>query len=332
MDTLTASLSLEEAVTVAFEQRVARAGEWPIAALPPAVLQMNLGYRCNQRCAHCHVDASPERAEEMPWAVMQAALEFAGRSRIIEFDLTGGAPELHPHFRQLIERIKAQGGHVTDRCNLTILTEAREQDLPRFLAAHRVRVMASLPHHSCEMTDRVRGDHAFARSLAGLRALNAAGHGFPGTGLELVLVVNPSGAFLLASQESLEADFRAALARHGVVFTRLIALANMPIGRFLRFLIESGNLARYMRRLEASFNAATVPNLMCRTTLSLGWNGTLYDCDFNQALGLAIGNGESAHIRSATSDELTGRAVRCRSHCYGCTAGQGSSCTGAVAA
>ena len=204
---------LDTAVSVPFADRVAASGGWPLRAEAPATLQMNLGYRCNQRCAHCHLNAGPERREAMTWETMEAALAFAARAGIADFDLTGGAPELHPHFRRLVEAITRNGGRVTERCNLTVLTEPGQEDTVPFLAAHRVRVMASLPHYRREMTDRVRGQQAFARSLQGLRALNAAGYGQPGSALELVLVYNPAGAVLPAGQADLERDFRAQLAQ-----------------------------------------------------------------------------------------------------------------------
>jgi radical SAM/Cys-rich protein len=323
---------VSKCVGVSFEERLRAAGLWPITALRPAVMQMNLGYRCNQCCAHCHIEAGPDRVEEMPWGIMQAALAFASAGGISEFDLTGGAPELNPRFKRLVRCIVQQGGTVTDRCNLSVLGEPGQEDLAGFLATHGVRVMASLPHYSREVTDRVRGAGAFERAVAGLRALNAAGYGQPDTTLELVLVTNPAGAFVTASQASLEADFRTHLSDgFGITFTRLITLTNMPIGRFLRFLVKSGNLAGYMRRLEAGFNPATAPSVMCRSTLSLGWDGRLYDCDFNQVLGLGIDTGDSVTIETVTADDITGRAVRCADHCYGCTAGAGSSCGGAVA-
>lgn len=295
MTVLPGSDILQEVVRTSFETRVRQYGAWPLAAQSPRVLQMNLGYRCNQRCCHCHLDAGPDRNEEMSDEVLRASLTFAAHAGINEFDLTGGAPELHSRFRWLVGAIRQQGGAVIDRCNLTVLSEAGQQDLAEFLAAHQVRVMASLPHYSQEMTDRVRGRDVYARSIAGLRALNAVGYGLPGSALELTLVYNPASAVLPPTQQELEADFRGQLAgRHGIAFTRLIAITNVPLGRFLRFLVASGNLRRYMARLEGQFNPSTLPNLMCRSLISVGWNGALYDCDFNGSLGLAIENGTAA--------------------------------------
>ena len=323
---------LQQAVRIPFATRVRQHGAWPLIALAPTVLQMNLGYHCNQHCGHCHLEAGPERREAMSDEVIDASLAFAAATGITEFDLTGGAPELHPGFRRLVEAIRRQGGAVTDRCNLTILSEPGQEGLADFLAAHRVRVMASLPHYRQELTDRVRGRDVFSRSIAGLRALNAAGYGLPDGALALTLVYNPPGAVLPPDQQGLEADFRRQLAAdYGVTFTRLIAIANVPTGRFLRFLTASGNLPRYLARLEGQFNPATLPNLMCRSLISVGWDGTLYDCDFNQSLGVAIRHGQLATIQQATRQQLAGRAIDCRDHCYSCTAGQGSSCGGAVA-
>ncbi len=323
---------LQAAVRIPFETRLQQLGAWPLRAAAPTILQMNLGYRCNQQCLHCHINAGPTRSEVMSPEVMEAALRFAGQIGIRKFDVTGGAPELHPHFRWLITAITQRGYSVTDRCNLTVLTEPGQEDLIDFLAAHRVSIMASFSHYTPAMTDRLRGDRVFIRSITALRQLNAAGYGLHERAGELVLVYNPIGAILPASQADLEAEFRTRLAEHyGIVFTRLIALANLPTGRFLTFLQTSGNLERYMARLERQFNAATLPNLMCRSLLSVGWDGTLYDCDFNQASGLAIGNGARANLRDTSLEALQGRSIHCQTHCYGCTAGQGSSCSGAVA-
>lgn len=323
---------IEEVVDIPFEERLAEIGLWPIEASEPTILQMNLGYRCNQRCAHCHIEAGPHRTEVMSDEVIDACLNFADTVGITQFDLTGGAPELHPRFRELVPAIRDREAGVIDRCNLTILSEPGQEDLAEFLAKNTVSIVASLPHYNREATERMRGKGVFDRSLAGLKTLNALGYGQPGSDLELTLVYNPAGAILPGSQASLEADFRSKLREDfGIEFTNLIALINMPLGRFLGFLSKSGNLPRYMRRLEQSFNPATVESLMCRFTLSVGHDGVLYDCDFNQCIGIEIRNGRPTSIQDVSLDELVGRAVRCRSHCYGCTAGQGSSCGGAVA-
>ncbi len=322
----------DAAVTMPFEARVTQAKAWPIVAGRPTTLQMNLGYRCNQRCAHCHLDCHPERTEEMSREVMEATLDFAARAGIKDFDLTGGAPELNPHFRWLVGELAARGTSITDRCNLTILSEPGQEDLAEFLAEHRVKVVASLPHYRPEMTNRVRGKEAFDRSLTGLQKLNSLGYGQPESSLELVLMHSPAGAILPAKQCSLEQEFRTQLLQqHGIAFTRLTVLTNNPLGRFLQFLEKSGNLERYLARLEQQFNPATLSNLMCCSLLSVAWNGLIYDCDFNQAVEWEIRNGGAWHIGKVTVEALVGRAIRCGNHCYACTAGQGSSCGGAVA-
>ena len=323
---------LDRSVEVPFNKRLARDGAMPLITLKPTVMQLNLGYRCNQECAHCHIEAGPDRTEEMTWDVMERTLEFADELGITEFDLTGGAPELNPNFRKLVTAIRSRDWDVITRTNLTILSEPGLEDIPQLLADNEVRVVASLPHYSRGLTDRVRGKGVFELSIEGIRKLNELGYGDPDSGLELTLVYNPAGAILPGCQDALEADFRTQLARsYGLKFTSLIALTNNPTGRFLEFLKRSGNLDQYMCRLEQNFNPATVPNLMCLTTISVGWDGTLYDCDFNQALRLRMNVGGDANILRIRPDDLLDRAVCLGSHCYGCTAGQGSSCGGAVA-
>lgn len=324
---------IDRHVSVPFEECLSRIGSWPVIAQAPSVLQMNLGYRCNQTCAHCHIQASPERTEGMTTPVIRSALEFASRAGITDFDLTGGAPELHPRFRRLVKSIRSHGGRVTDRCNLTILTEPGQEDLAEFLAANGVKVVASLPCYTPAATNQTRGDGVFERSIAGLQALNAVGYGRSDGELELVLAHSPEGASLPGVEESLAQDYRYHLREdYGISFTRLIAMANMPVGRFLDSLVSTDGLGPYMRELEQSLNPDTIPSLMCRQTISVGWDGVLYDCDFNQALGLNIRNGGMLSIQDVSVEMLAGRAIRCGSHCYGCTAGQGSSCSGAVAA
>ena len=301
---------LEKTVELPFEKRLSQQGLWPVKAERPTILQMNLGYLCNQQCAHCHYESGPSRTERMPDEVMEAALRFASRAGIAEFDLTGGAPELHPGFRWLVTRVRQQGGSITDRCNLTILSEPGNEGLSEFFAGHSVHVAASLPHYAEETTDRVRGQSAFQKSIAGLKMLNDAGYAQPGTGLRLTLAHSPAGAWIPGRQETLEADFRKHLLDgYGIAFTNLITITNMPIGRFLCFLERSGNLRGYMGKLERSFNAATLAGLMCRTTLSVGWDGTLCDCDFNQSLGISIQSEHESHIARATPDELVGRHI-----------------------
>lgn len=319
------------------EQR-RRLAEVPIRPFPASprgevveVLQLNLGRLCNQTCRHCHVDAGPDRVEVMSRATMEQALAFVDAAGVRTVDLTGGAPEMNPQFRWLVEQLAARGLRVIDRCNLTILQTRPHRDLPEFLAFHRVEIVASLPHFAARTTDAQRGDGVFADSIAALRRLNALGYGREGSGLRLNLVYNPGGAFLPPRQASIEPEYRRALQRdHGVVFNDLYVLANLPISRFLEFLARAGQLDAYMGRLVAAFNPATVAGLMCRSTLSVGWDGTLHDCDFNQMLALPLAEGRPRHIADATADRLAGRPIVTGPHCYGCTAGQGTTCGGAI--
>jgi radical SAM/Cys-rich protein len=310
---------------------LARCGE-PLRARSLGVLQLNVGKVCNQRCAHCHVDAGPDRTERMSDAVLADALALLDRAPGIHtVDITGGAPELHPRFRWLVDEVVARGRRVIDRCNLTILTTAPFAELPAFLAARGVEVVASLPHAREAATDRQRGDGVYARSIDALRRLNAVGYGAGDPRRRLVLVSNPVGAFLPAGQASLEREWKAELAaRHGVTFDALLCLTNMPVGRFLAWLDGSGNLAGYLARLEAGFNPATVPALMCRDQVSVAWDGTVYDCDFHQMAELAPVGG-AMQLRDLDPARFAAREIATAPHCYGCTAGAGSSCGGALA-
>jgi radical SAM/Cys-rich protein len=246
-------------------------------------------------------------------------------------DITGGAPELNPNFRWLVEQSRALGRHVMDRCNLSVLLLPSQADLAEFLAGHRVEIVASLPYYRASQTDAQRGEGIFEKSIQALRLLNQLGYGRPGSGLSLNLVCNPVGAFLPPQQEAIEAQFRKELrSRHGVEFNRLYTITNMPISRFLEFLLESGNYDQYMERLANAFNPAAAAGVMCRYTISVSWDGTLYDCDFNQMLGLPVDYGAPAHIRDFDPVQLNRRQITTRNHCYGCTAGAGSSCGGSV--
>jgi radical SAM/Cys-rich protein len=314
-----------------FEEALESAGQMPLRAASISVLQVNVGKRCNQACRHCHVDAGPDRTEVMPADVVEACLAFLERSDIPTLDITGGAPELHPAFRDIVLRARAAGRHVIDRCNLTITRLPKYADLPEFLASNAVEVIASLPSVAARQTDAQRGEGVFEDSIAALQHFNALGYGVDGSGLLLNLVTNPVGAFLPASQRALEADWkRELLRRHGIVFNRLYTITNMPISRYLQFLVDSGNLQAYMERLVASFNPATVGGLMCRSTLSVGWDGRLYDCDFNQMIDLGTTQSAPATIFDAAPALLEGRPIVVGPHCFGCTAGAGSSCGGAV--
>ena len=295
----------------------------------PRVLQVNVGRLCNQVCRHCHVDAGPDRTEVMSRPTLELCLRALERSSIGTVDITGGAPELNPSFRWFVREVRQLGRHVIDRCNLTILETGPGRDLPEFFAEHQVEVVCSLPHYRALATDRQRGRGVYAKSIRALRRLNAVGYGVGGE-LRLVLVTNPAGAFLPASQASLEAEWKRELRRnHGVRFDALYTITNMPISRYLEWLEKSGNLERYMEVLVSKFNPAAVAGLMCRDTISVGWDGRLYDCDFNQMLDLPVA-GAPAHIRDFDPAALGRRAVVTGRHCFGCTAGAGSSCGGAT--
>ena len=297
-----------------------------------ATLQVNVGKRCNQACHHCHVEAGPTRTETMGEAVAARVLALLAASPAVDLvDVTGGAPELNPHFRWLVREARRLGRRVIDRCNLTILLEPGMADLAEFLAAHRVEVVASLPCYSAENVERQRGRGVFERSIAALRILNRLGYGQPGSGLTLDLVYNPVGAFLPPPQAVLEARYRSELcARFGIEFCRLLTITNMPIARFADWLRRTGQDAAYMSLLVNHFNPATVPGLMCRSLVSVGWDGRLYDCDFNQMLEIPLGAAARTIWDLASLDELTGQPVATASHCFGCTAGSGSSCGGAL--
>jgi radical SAM/Cys-rich protein len=315
-----------------FEDAVATAGFTPLRTTGIDILQINVGKRCNQACHHCHVDAGPDRTEVMPPDVVEACLRFLEASGASTLDITGGAPELHPQFRTLVERARAMGRRVIDRCNLTITRLPNYANIPEFLATHRVEVIASLPSFAAKLTDSQRGDGVYEASIAALRHFNELGYGAEGSGLLLNLVTNPVGAFLPASQAALERDWKRELQRrHGIVFNRLYTITNMPISRYLQYLADSGNLDGYMQRLVAAFNPAAVDGLMCRTTLSVGWDGTLYDCDFNQMMELGVESRAPQTIFDAEAAALSGRRVVVGPHCFGCTAGAGSSCGGETA-
>ena len=296
-----------------------------------SVLQMNVGRRCNQACRHCHVDAGPDRTEVMTSDVVDACLRLLESSDIPVVDITGGAPELHPQFRDIVRRARALDRHVIDRCNLTITRLPNYADLPEFLAEQKVEVIASLPSVAARQTDAQRGDGVFEDSIAALRHFNELGYGVDGSGLLLNLVTNPVGAFLPGAQRSLEADWKRELQRrHGITFNRLYTITNMPISRYLQYLLDSGNLQAYMEKLVGAFNPAAVDGLMCRYTLSVGWDGRLFDCDFNQMIDLGVAPGAPRTIFEATVAALTGRPIVVGPHCFGCTAGAGSSCGGAL--
>ena len=297
-------------------------------------LQINLGRLCNQACKHCHVEAGPKRTEVMDWPVMERVLALAGDPGVEVVDLTGGAPEMNPHFRRLVSTLRAMGKNVLSRCNLTILMEPGYEDLAGFYASEGVYLVSSLPCYGAENVDRQRGNGVFEKSIAALRLLNREGYGVEGHpgGLRLDLVYNPGGPFLPGDQPTLEADYRRELHRaHGVRFTSLLALTNLPIGRFASELARRGEQERYVALLEQAFNPQTVPGLMCRDTLNIGWDGRVFDCDFNQMLNLDLGPGHWNVLHPEfTLSRLNREPIRTGSHCLGCTAGAGSSCGGAL--
>ena len=315
-----------------FDRHLAQADLHPLNATGVDVLQLNLGRVCNQTCSHCHVDAGPDRKENMTHAVAEACMGVLASTDIPTVDITGGAPEMCPEFRYLVTESRRLGRHVMDRCNLTILLAPRYRDLPEFLAENRVEVVCSLPHYRRLNTDRQRGDGVYEASIEALKRLNALGYGDPDSGLRLVLVTNPVGAFLPAGQASLEAEWKRELQRnHGIVFNQLFALANMPISRYLEWLESSGQLEAYLQRLVDAFNPAAAAGVMCRNTISVGYDGRLFDCDFNQMLDLETGFGAPRTIFEWDQAALARRRIVTGRHCFGCTAGSGSSCGGATA-
>jgi len=300
---------------------------------PLETLQVNLGYQCNQSCLHCHVNAGPRRTEVMSADVAEAVIRFLTDSPVSTLDLTGGAPELNPSFRRLVSAARALNIAVIDRCNLTILLEPGQADTDRFLAKNQVKIVASLPCYIKDNVDAQRGDGTFAGSIEALRRLNHLGYGQAGTGLELDLVYNPQGPVLPPPQQTLELDYRQHLeTRYGIQFNKLRTLTNMPIKRFGSTLVSQGKFAEYMQLLRTTHQDSNLAGVMCRTLLSVDWRGYLYDCDFNQMLGipLQLGGHGRPHISGITAAELADAAIRVADHCYGCTAGQGSSCGGAL--
>jgi len=298
-------------------------------------LQVNLGYKCNQSCVHCHVNAGPTRTEMMSLETINDVLAFVQTSHVGKLDVTGGAPELNLHFRDLVRSARNLGVRVMDRCNLTILGQPGQDDLAQFLAGQRVEVIASLPCYLGENVDRQRGKGVFDASIRALQTLNRLGYGKPETGLELSLVYNPQGPVLPPAQDQLKTDYRTHLGeRYGIVFNELYVLTNMPIQRFGSMLISKGQFERYMDVLKNAYQPANLDNVMCRNLLSVDWCGFVYDCDFNQMLGLPLAykGRTKTHLRELIGRDLADNPIVVADHCYGCTAGQGSSCGGALAA
>lgn len=319
-----------------FDERLRETGLAPLRATGVTVFQINVGKLCNQTCRHCHVDAGPDRAERMTRETAESCIRALAQTDVPTVDITGGAPELNPNFRWLVEQARALGRHVMDRCNLSVLLLPSQADLATFLATHTVEVVASLPYFRRSQTDTQRGDGVYEKSIEALQLLNRVGYGQEGSGLTLSLVHNPVGAFLPPKQAAIELQFRRELLRHyGIRFNHLYTITNMPISRFLEFLLDSGNYEGYMERLANAFNPTAAVGVMCRYTLSVGWDGTLFDCDFNQMLDLPVTEPVIRHIADFTAArfaELQHRTIVIGNHCYGCTAGSGSSCGGAVSA
>ena len=295
-------------------------------------VQINLGKRCNQACRHCHVNAGPNRTEMMSSETVDRIFQMLERSSTVTtVDITGGAPELHPEFKRIVSTARKRSLHVMDRCNLTVLTEPGQQDTASFLAKNEVEIFASLPCYGSDNVDKQRGNGVFKASITGIKQLNEKGYGMPGTGLALNLVYNPLGAFLPPSQADLRAAYKdKLLADFGVHFTDLYTITNMPIARFENHLRATGQLEPYLQLLTDSFNPQAVPNVMCRSLISISWTGELYDCDFNQMLALPIMNPKQTVWSLETFDELFQNSIKTASHCFGCTAGSGSSCGGSL--
>ena len=316
-----------------FRSKLKTINKFPLLPKTLEILQINVGYMCNQVCAHCHVDAGPDRKEIMTRQTMQQCLDVIRMTGAHTLDLTGGAPEMNPDFRWFVEEATKVGvKDVIVRSNLTIITANKKyNDLPEFFKKHKVHVISSMPHWTEGKTDKQRGDGVFDASIKALKMLNAVGYGMPGSELKLDLVYNPSGAFLPGDQTALEADFKKALfTNFDIQFHHLFSITNLPISRFLDYLIASENYEDYMYNLVEAFNPAAVDNVMCTNTLSVSWDGWLYDCDFNQMLELKV-NSPVQHISDFNKETLNKRSICISQHCYGCTAGAGSSCQGTVA-
>ncbi len=304
---------------------------YPLTATNIEILQINFGLLCNQSCKHCHVEAGPNRTEIITKETLEYCLGILRNSEIPTVDITGGAPEMNANFKWFINEVKNLQRHILVRCNLTILLETGFEDLPQFYADNKVEIVASLPYFLERNVDSQRGKGTFDKSIKALQILNNLGYGEEDSPLKLDLVYNPGGAFLPPSQAAIEADFKRELdKRYGAKFNSLFTIANMPIGRFVHFLERTGNYETYMQKLITAYNPQAAEGVMCRYTLSVGWDGNLYDCDFNQMLGLNCNHGAPNHIKNFDLDELKNRRIVTSLHCYGCTAGAGSSCGGEV--
>ncbi|WP_115870152.1 arsenosugar biosynthesis radical SAM (seleno)protein ArsS [Marinoscillum furvescens] len=312
-----------------FQQKLENIGLFPLKPTNLEIFQINVGKMCNQVCKHCHVDAGPDRTEIMTRDTMEQILEAVKGSEVQTIDLTGGAPEMNPHFRWFVEELSALGKHIIVRCNLTIIVaNPKYHDLPEFYKKHKINVVSSLPYFAARRTDAQRGEGVFEKSIRALKMLNEVGYGNPDSGLKLDLVYNPSGAFLPGDQQELQGEFKQKLwDMYEIVFNDLFAITNLPISRFLDYLITSENYEEYMTELANAFNPMAAPGVMCRNTISVSWDGYLYDCDFNQMLDMKLENAPQ-HISDFNLQQIHNRPIRISQHCYGCTAGAGSSCGG----
>lgn len=316
-----------------FREKLMEINAFPLKPAAIKIFQMNIGYMCNQTCKHCHVDAGPDRKEIMSRETMQRCIDIISEHKFDTVDITGGAPEMNPDFRWFITELrKTEVREIIVRCNLTIiLANAKYNDLPEFFKANRIRVVSSLPFYNADRTDRQRGEGVFAKSVDALKLLNAVGYGMPDSGLILDLVYNPGGAFLPAEQSGLERDFKKELKDHfGIQFNMLLCLNNLPVSRFLEYLVESDNFDEYMDLLVRSFYPGAVQGVMCKDTISVDYDGFIYDCDFNQMLKMKVDRNASQHINDFDIKKLTERNIVINQHCFGCTAGAGSSCQGAT--
>ena len=317
---------------VPFQEKLQQSGLYPLKPTAIEIFQVNIGKMCNQTCRHCHVDAGPDRKEIMTRETMHQCIDvLKANPQLTTVDITGGAPEMNPNFRWFVDEISKLNRHIIVRCNLTIiLANKKYYDLPQFYKEHNVEVVSSLPFYTQDRTDRQRGNGVFEDSIKALQMLNGIGYGKEETGLILNLVYNPAGAFLPPAQHSLEKEYKQALMqKFGIAFNNLFAITNLPISRFLDYLLQSGNYESYMEKLVNAYNPVAAANVMCRNTISVGWDGYLYDCDFNQMLELKV-NSNGKHLTDFSTYELNGREIVIGQHCYGCTAGAGSSCGGAV--
>lgn len=326
------NIQIEGEKLPSFSEKLQNVGFSPLKPDKIDIFQINIGKMCNQTCKHCHVDAGPDRKEMMTKEHLQQCLNILENTPISTVDITGGAPEMHPHFRWFVEECYKLGKKIIVRCNLTILVaNPKYYDLPAFYAKHQVEIVSSLPFYNARRTDSQRGKGVFDNSIKALKMLNKTGYGREGTSLSLHLVYNPTGAFLPASQVTLEKEFKKILLQDfGIHFNHLFTITNMPISRFLEYLLQSGNYETYMDKLIEAFNPAAVAQVMCRNTISISWDGYLYDCDFNQMLDIKADKNTAQHIDSFDFEKLSQRCIQVNQHCFGCTAGAGSSCQGAT--